>query len=312
MPVTVGFLAGIAVHILVSQMPVRARRAGPGWTDAAADRGCWRGALAEANVYTVASGSACWRWSPASEAINARIPGALIGLVGATVAVIAAGLESKGVGVVGTVPATLPAPSVPDIAAEHWAKLMSHQSPDRHRRDGADGGHHALVSFRARQAGRCRPRLSRRRRRQHACRPVRRVSGRCEPAANRHRVETGGTVAISASLFAAAIVLALSAFGATLLKHVPGCGARRRPVVRGAAHHPLPPDRHDLPRSRLASFCLIVATAAAIVVLPIEQGVAIGIVLSLLHGIWSTTRARLVVFERVPGTTIWWPTNPHI
>ena len=54
------------------------------------------------------------------------------------------------------------------------------------------------------------------------------------------------------------------------------------------------------------------ATAAAIIVLPIEQGVAIGIVLSLLHGIWSTTRARLVVFDRVPGTTIWWPVHPHI
>src|SRR5262249_12995197 len=30
------------------------------------------------------------------------------------------------------------------------------------------------------------------------------------------------------------------------------------------------------------------------------------------HGIWSTTRARLVVFERVPGTTIWWPASPHV
>jgi SulP family sulfate permease len=30
-------------------------------------------------------------------------------------------------------------------------------------------------------------------------------------------------------------------------------------------------------------------------------------VLSLLHGLWSTTRARLITFERVPGTSIWWP-----
>jgi len=47
-------------------------------------------------------------------------------------------------------------------------------------------------------------------------------------------------------------------------------------------------------------------------VLPIQQGAALGIILSLLHGIWSTTRARLVEFERVPGTTIWWPTHPHV
>jgi sulfate permease, SulP family len=65
-------------------------------------------------------------------------------------------------------------------------------------------------------------------------------------------------------------------------------------------------------RQSKAEFLLIVATAALIVVLPIQQGAALGITLSLLHGIWSITRARLVVFERVPGTTIWWPANPHM
>jgi MFS superfamily sulfate permease-like transporter len=65
-------------------------------------------------------------------------------------------------------------------------------------------------------------------------------------------------------------------------------------------------------RQSLAEFFLILTTAAAIIVLPIEQGVGIGIALSLLHGIWSTSRARLILFERVPGTSIWWPSSPHI
>jgi sulfate permease, SulP family len=65
-------------------------------------------------------------------------------------------------------------------------------------------------------------------------------------------------------------------------------------------------------RQSLGEFLLVVATAAAIIVLPIEQGVAVGIGLSLLHGIWSTTRARLVPFEHVTGTTIWWPASHHI
>jgi MFS superfamily sulfate permease-like transporter len=65
-------------------------------------------------------------------------------------------------------------------------------------------------------------------------------------------------------------------------------------------------------RESMPEFLLVVATAAAIIVLPIEQGVAIGIGLSLLHGIWSTTRARLVVFERVPQTTIWWPSSSSL
>jgi MFS superfamily sulfate permease-like transporter len=65
-------------------------------------------------------------------------------------------------------------------------------------------------------------------------------------------------------------------------------------------------------RQSFGEFLLVVATAAAIIILPIEQGVAIGIGLSLLHGIWSTTRARALLFERVPGTSIWWPSNPGI
>jgi SulP family sulfate permease len=65
-------------------------------------------------------------------------------------------------------------------------------------------------------------------------------------------------------------------------------------------------------RQSFGEFLLVAATAAAIIVLPIEQGVGIGIALSLLHGIWSATRARVTLCERVPGTSIWWPSNPHI
>ncbi len=63
-------------------------------------------------------------------------------------------------------------------------------------------------------------------------------------------------------------------------------------------------------RSSLGEFFLTLSTFAAIVLLPAGTGVAIGIVLSLLHGMWSMTRPRLVTFERVPGTSIWWPPDP--
>jgi len=61
-------------------------------------------------------------------------------------------------------------------------------------------------------------------------------------------------------------------------------------------------------RSR-AEFLLILVTALAILALPIEQGVSVGVLLSVLHGVWTTTRARAVEFERIPGTSIWWPCN---
>src|SRR5262249_51696943 len=54
--------------------------------------------------------------------------------------------------------------------------------------------------------------------------------------------------------------------------------------------------------------CLLVAfTAAAIIVLPIETGMAIGIGLSLLHGVAMTVRTRPVELQKLPGTTVWWP-----
>ena len=65
-------------------------------------------------------------------------------------------------------------------------------------------------------------------------------------------------------------------------------------------------------RQSLGEFVLILLTAAAIIVLPIEQGVGTGIALSLLHGIWSTTRARVLIFERVSGTSIWWPSSSSL
>ena len=117
--------------------------------------------------------------------------------------------------------------------------------------------------------------------------------------------ETGGRTQLS-SLFAAAIVLALLAFGATLLRHVPDAalgGVLLFVAIRIIRFSQIV----TVFRQSIGEFSLIVATAAAIILLPIEQGVAVGIGLSLLHGIWATTRARLVRFEQVPDTTIWWP-----
>jgi MFS superfamily sulfate permease-like transporter len=122
--------------------------------------------------------------------------------------------------------------------------------------------------------------------------------------------ETGGRSQL-AVLAAAAIVLGLLAFGSSLLHHVPQ--AALGGVLLFVALRIIRVSQIvAIYRQSLGEFLLIVATAAAIIILPIEQGVGIGIALSLLHGIWSTTRARLTVFERVPGTSIWWPSSQHI
>ena len=308
-PVTVGFLAGISVHILVSQLP--------GVLGLEAPKGPMLDKIAvlaqhlgQANFYTVAIGFGVLAVVAGSEMISARIPGALIGLVAATAAVIIAGLESKGVNVVGTVPASLPTPSLPDIAPEKWAKLVPLalliaivvmvQTAATTRSFLSDPDKPADVDrdFLGAGAGSILAGL-------FGAFPV-----NASPPRTGIVSETGGRSQLS-GLFAAAIVLALLAFGATLLRHVPDAAlggvllfvAMRIIRVKQIV---------TVYRQSLGEFLLIVATAAAIIVLPIEQGVAVGIVLSLLHGIWTTTRARLVTFEHLPGTTIWWPASPHI
>jgi SulP family sulfate permease len=308
-PVTTGFLAGISVHILVSQMPGVLGLPTP--SGPMLDRiATLARHLGEANLFTVGIGFGVLAIVAGSEAVSARIPGALIGLVAATAAVIGAGLESKGVHVVGAVPATLPAPSFPDIAPEQWARLLPLsfliaivvmvQTAATTRSFPSDPDQPADVDrdFLGAGAGSLVAGL-------FGAFPV-----NASPPRTGIVAETGGRSQLS-GLFAAAIVLALLAFGATLLQHVPNAALggvllfvalriiRLRQIV-------------TIYRQSIGEFFLVVATAAAIIVLPIEQGVAVGIGLSLLHGIWSTTRARLIQFVRVPDTTVWWPAHPDM
>ena len=305
-PVMVGFLAGISVHILVSQMPGVLGLPAP--SGPMLDRiATLARHLGEANIYTVCIGFGVLAIVAGAEAISAKIPGALIGLVAATSAVIWAGLESKGVAVVGTVPASLPTPSFPVIGLEQWARLLPLgfliaivvmvQTAATTRSFPSDPHKPADVDrdFLGAGAGSILAGL-------FGAFPV-----DASPPRTGIVSETGGRSQLS-GLFAAAIVLALLAFGATLLQHVPNAalgGVLLFVALRIIRFGEI----SRIFRQSIGEFLLVVATAAAIIVQQIEQGVAIGIAFSLLHGIWSTTRARLVEFERVPDTTIWWPAS---
>jgi sulfate permease, SulP family len=308
-PVTVGFLAGISVHILVSQMPGVLGLPTP--DGSTLNRiGVLAQQLSQANIFTVCIGFGVLTVVFASEAISAKIPGALIGLVAATIAVIWGGLESKGVRVVGAVPAALPTLNFPEVSAERWVRLVPLafvivvvimvQTAATTRSFPSDPDQPADVDrdFLGAGAGSILAGL-------FGAFPV-----NASPPRTGIVSETGGRSQLS-GLSAAIIVLALLAFGTALLRHVPDAAlggillfvALRIIRTRQIA---------TIWRQSKGEFLLIAATAALIIVLPIQQGAGLGISLSLLHGIWSTTRARLAAFERVPGTTIWWPANPNI
>ncbi len=122
-------------------------------------------------------------------------------------------------------------------------------------------------------------------------------------------VETGGRSQLT-GLIAAAIALPLAIYGGGVIAHVPHAGlagvllfvALR--IVRVGT-------MADVARRSRPEFLLIVLTFVAIVALPIQQGVGIGIAVSILHGLWTITRAQVVEFERRPGTSIWWPKSPR-
>ena len=308
-PVTVGFLAGISVHILVSQMPGVLGMPSPSGPMLARIATLARH-LGDANIFTVTIGFGVLAVVAASEAISAKIPAALIGLVAATIAVIVADLEHKGVHVVGIVPASLPVPSLPDVSLERWARLVPLsvlitivvmvQTAATTRSFPSERDRPADVDrdFLGAGAGSVIAGL-------FGAFPV-----NASPPRTGIVAETGGRSQV-AGLVAAGLVVLLLAFGAALLRHVPEAALggvllfvalriiRFRQIV-------------SIYRASFGEFMLIMATAAAIIVLPIEQGVGLGVLLSLLHGIWSITQTRLVRFERVPGSTIWWPASPHL
>ena len=308
-PVTTGFLVGISAHILISQLPAILGLPAPS--------GPMLGRLAalisnsgHANPFTLMIGLGVLAIIAVSEKINARIPGALIGLVAASAAVIWTGLESRGVPVLGVISVGLPKPGLPDVTIGHWIRLVplgliiaivvmvqtaattrsfpseADQPPDVNRDFIGVGAGSVLAGL-------------------FGAFPV-----NASPPRTGIVSETGGRSQL-AGLVAVAVVLALLVFGATLLQHVPeaALGGVLLFVALRIVHVG---QIVAIYRQSSVEFWLIVATAAAIILLPIQQGVGIGIALSLVHGVWSTTRARLVIFERVPGTSIWWPASPNI
>jgi MFS superfamily sulfate permease-like transporter len=117
----------------------------------------------------------------------------------------------------------------------------------------------------------------------------------------------GGTSQL-ATLAAAGVVLALALAGGQLLAHVPQA-ALAGVLIFVASRIVRTKVIAAVIRQAPGEAALIALTMAAVDLLPIPTGVAIGIGLSLVHGAWIATQTRAIEFKHVPGTTIWWPAN---
>ena len=310
-PVTTGFLVGISAHILISQLPAILGLPAPSSSIAMLARlAALARDLGDTNPFTLVIGLGVLGVIAGSEKIDARIPGALIGLILASAAVVWMGLESRNVTVLGVISVGLPKLAVPDVAIGQWIRLVPlgliiaivvmvqtaattrsfpsdvDQPPDVNRDFIGVGAGSILAGL-------------------FGAFPV-----NASPPRTGIVCETGGRSQL-AGLVAVAVVLVLLIFGATLLQHIPE--AALAGVLLFVAFRIVHVGQIvTIYRQSFIEFLLIVATAAAIIVYPIQQGVGIGITLSLLYGVWSITRAGLLIFERIPGTSIWWPASPHI
>ncbi|TIQ35857.1 MAG: SulP family inorganic anion transporter [Mesorhizobium sp.] len=303
-PVTTGFLAGISLHIIVSQLPgllglpqesgETLRRIG----EIAAN-------LHFANPWSLALGLGVFAIVFIAARISARIPAALIGMVLATLAVIVFDLKRQGVEVLGALPNGLPTPEMPTVdfrdaqalvpLALLIAIVVMVQTAATSRSFAPQDGEAPYVNrdFVGVGVGSI-------------------VAGlfgafavNSSPPRTAIVAQTGGRSQLS-GLIAAAIVLALSTFGGSLLANVPQ--AALAGVLMFVAQHILRWQVFaKVYRQAPGEFALILVTMIAIVVLPIETGVAIGIGLSLLHGIWGSTHTEPIELAQVPGTSVWWP-----
>jgi SulP family sulfate permease len=308
-PVMTGFLAGIAVHIVVSQLPGLLGLSPPGGNLMRQIAGI-AAKLGETNLYSLALGLMALGVTVAAERISPRLPGALIALLLATGAVLLFGLEGRGVTVLGTIPGTLPHLALPMVAPDNLlhlvpltltiALVIMLQTAATTRSFVAAPGETPSVDrdFIGVGAGSI-------------------LAGLCgafpvnsSPPRTAIVAETGGRSQI-AGLVAAAIVLVLAAAGGSLLAHVPHAALAGVLLFIASRIFRVPRMATVYRRTR-AEFALILLTMVAIIVLPIESGVVTGIVLSLMHGMWTTTRAHPIEFEKVPGTSIWWaPSVKH-
>jgi sulfate permease, SulP family len=302
-PVTTGFLIGIAGHILILQAPA-VLGVEPGHDSLAQEALSLIVRAPAANPWTLTIGLGVLAIMLAGHAVSPRFPGALIGLCLAGLATFALGLEARGVATLGSIASVTPHLSLPAIswddirvvaplavlialvvmvqtAATTRSFPNSAEGPDINRDFIGVGAANALSGL----AGA--------------------FPADASPPSTAVAAEAGCRSQL-AGLVSAAAALCVLLFASKALAHLPSA-ALAGVLLFVALRLVRVGVMIDVWRRSQAEFLLILATALAIVTFPIEQGVGVGVLLSLLHGVWTTTRARTVEFERIPGTSVWWP-----
>lgn len=301
-PVTTGFLAGIAVHITAGALPpiLNLTTTASSLPERLADL---LRHLSEADPITAALGFGVTVLSLGADRLGHRVPGPLIALALAAAAVAAFALK---VPMLAPLPHALPGPQldlpgfddltalVPLAGVIALVVMMQTAAvrqalPDAEDADpgrdfaaiGAGAVLSALLGSFAVNAS-----------------PPRSAA-----------LEAAGARSQASGLIAVALMVALIVFGAGAFALLPQAALNGVLLMVGLRLIHFGTIR-TIWRKSPAELALVAAAALLVIFLPVNQGVWLAILLSLTHALYAIARPACTELQRVPGTTIWWALGP--
>jgi high affinity sulfate transporter 1 len=309
-PIISGFLAGVAVIIIAHQLPDLFGLSPTGGTNQhRIDYVLTH--LNEVNGWALGIGLGVIAVMALSARVDRRIPGALIGMVGSIVLVAALDLQAHGVAVLGTVTTGAPHFGLQGLS---WSSLDSLAplaavvalvvviQTAATTRAFADLGSYDVDTgrdFLGVGAGNVMSGL------------VGSFPVNASPPRSGAVATAGGRT--QAGALGAAVVLILLIPIAGVLKNVP-LATLAAILIFVALRLFHVRDLAAIARFDLFEFALAAITLLAVVLIGIEQGIAVAVGLAILDRIRLTARPQLHILGRLPGTTSWTPlgTTPEV
>ncbi len=306
-PIIAGFLAGVAVIIVVHQLPDLFGL--PRASGSTVHRITFvAGHLGDTNGWALGIGAAVFAIVVAAERLDRRLPGALVGLIGSTVAVGALGLHAHGVAILGALAHGAPRLGLFDVSwsaigsvapiAGVVALVVVSQSAATTRAF-ADEGHYEVDvgrDFVGVGAGNIAAGL------------VGSFPVNASPARTAAVASASGRTQLTGLGAAAVLLLLVPAAG--LLKDVP-LATLAAVLIFVATRIFHVRDLVSIARFDLFELGLAVVTLLTVALVGVEQGIGVAVGLAILDRTRLSARPQLHVLGRIPETTSWAPLSSN-
>jgi sulfate permease, SulP family len=302
-PVTTGFLAGISVHIIVGQIPDLLGLPAPNGDMPERLMGILR-SMPDANPYPAAIGVGVLAVALIADRLNRRIPGAFIGFIASGLAVWEFALQTRGAAMLGALPIgrlrlTLELPSwheftqlLPASLIVALVCMMQTAAVVRSFPNDPKVQENVSRDFAAIGVGSILAAL------------IGAFAVDSSPPRTAIIHESGGRSQL-AGLLAIAIVAAIVLIAAPAFAVLPVAALSGVLIFIGMRIFRIS-TMLEIYRRGGYEIMLVAASAALVVFLPIQTGVTMSILLSLVHSIYIIARPDCAILSRVPGTTVWW------